>query len=341
MKTYSRRVFSFLIIIGLVCMPLIAFAEELMEDSVNLDNEMTINLEEKQKLKSDSPMLEVTAGNIHSGDYWYTDIPDGARITSYTGSGGHVDIPSTIDGKNVLEIGSDAFNGNTTLLGVNLPNTVTTLGLRSFYNCQNLYSVFLGNGLNTIGNGSFWGAKSLTSIHIPFNVFAIGYAAFSNCSALKKISILNSSTSFDGEVFANVPGLTIYGYSGSTANDYASVNNQSFVAFPYGRGISYYSTHVQNVGWQSERMNGEISGTVGQGLRLEGIRIKLEDVEANKFDIYYRVHAENYGWLDWAKNGESAGTQGMGLRLEGIQIIVVIKNSAAPGRTLQPFVGIV
>lgn len=42
MKTYFKGVVSFLIILGLVCMPLIAFAEELMADLSDLNIEMTI-----------------------------------------------------------------------------------------------------------------------------------------------------------------------------------------------------------------------------------------------------------------------------------------------------------
>lgn len=125
-----------------------------------------------------------------------------------------------------------------------MPSTVTNLGLRSFYNCPNLKSVFLGNGLTTIGNGSFWGVQSLKSIIIPSSVTTIGYAAFSNCTELNKITILNNTA-----------------------------NLRPFVALTPSYVDVYYSTHVQNVAWQAVGENGEISGTVGQGLRLEGIEI--------------------------------------------------------------------
>ena len=101
--------------------------------------------------------------------------------------------------------------------------------------------------------------------------------------------------------------------------------------------VIQYQTHIQNVGWQAMVSNGTLSGTTGLGLRLEGIKIELDGVEWAKYDVYYRVHAQNRGWMGWAKNGESAGTEGMGLRLEGIQIMVVPKDSAAPGSTAFPF----
>ncbi|MBP8865528.1 MAG: serine protease, partial [Acetobacterium sp.] len=99
-----------------------------------------------------------------------------------------------------------------------------------------------------------------------------------------------------------------------------------------------YRTHVQNIGWQDWRSDGEMSGTEGLSYRLESIEIKLTGAKAESFDIYYQVHAQNYGWLDWAKNGDSAGTAGKGLRLEAIRIVVVPAGSAAPGPTAQPFI---
>jgi len=87
-----------------------------------------------------------------------------------------------------------------------------------------------------------------------------------------------------------------------------------------------YRTHVQNVGWETDWANdGEIAGTQGKGLRLEGIEIKLTgDSLPKNGGIEYRTHVENEGWeTDWATNGSTAGTEGKGLRLEGIQIRLV------------------
>ena len=79
-----------------------------------------------------------------------------------------------------------------------------------------------------------------------------------------------------------------------------------------------YSTHVQNVGDQAFVSNGATAGTSGQGLRLESIRIKLENIEGS---IEYRTHIQNIGWeTNWKKDGERSGTSGKSLRLEAIQI---------------------
>ena len=81
-----------------------------------------------------------------------------------------------------------------------------------------------------------------------------------------------------------------------------------------------YSTHVQDVGWQEEKNNGETSGTVGEAKRLEAISIKLDNQSDYVGDIIYQTHVQYIGWQDWKKNGEIAGTTGQSLRLEAICI---------------------
>ncbi len=80
-----------------------------------------------------------------------------------------------------------------------------------------------------------------------------------------------------------------------------------------------YNSHVQNIGWQGEVSNGEMTGTSGQALRIEAMTIKLNDQDYLG-SVLYRVHAQDYGWMPYVKDGEVAGTQGEGKRLEAIEI---------------------
>ena len=80
-----------------------------------------------------------------------------------------------------------------------------------------------------------------------------------------------------------------------------------------------YTTHVQNVGWQDYVANGEMAGTEGLGLRLEGIKIRL-DGQAVSGNIEYSTHIQNIGWQDYVANDEMSGTSGQSLRLEAIKI---------------------
>ncbi len=84
-----------------------------------------------------------------------------------------------------------------------------------------------------------------------------------------------------------------------------------------------YSVHRQTYGWEEEwKVNGETSGTVGEGKRLEGICIKV-DTKDYGYDlgIEYRTHIQSYGWEEeWKADGAMSGTEGESKRLEAIQI---------------------
>ena len=114
----------------------------------------------------------------------------------------------------------------------------------------------------------------------------------------------NGDYNWDSKGYINTSGVKIISDgSNSTATGIPSV---------------VYSTHIQNVGWQSNKNNGQTSGTEGKSLRLEGIRINLENYPGAS--IKYSTHIQNVGWQEWKYNGEMSGTEGKSLRLEGIKI---------------------
>lgn len=92
--------------------------------------------------------------------------------------------------------------------------------------------------------------------------------------------------------------------------------------------------HVANIGWQEWRSAGYV-GTVGQGLAIQALELRLNGSLANQYDIYYRVHSAGYGWLGWAKNGDSAGTTGLNIQIEAVQIKLIAKDGN-PGASSAP-----
>ena len=89
-----------------------------------------------------------------------------------------------------------------------------------------------------------------------------------------------------------------------------------------GTGAVSYMTHVQSYGNQGWVSDGSISGTSGEGKRLEAISIKVNNAELGNISggIAYKTHVQSIGWQDWRYNGQAAGTSGQGKRLEAIQI---------------------
>ena len=180
--------------------------------------------------------------------------PITGAITTYTGPGGAVIIPSTIGGVPVLAIGANAFANNTNVTSVVIPYSVTSIGQAAFDSCTNLVSVTLPQNLTSFGNSAFAFCTSLTSItipsgvttlpaflfdtcsqlayvSIPSSVASINNAAFRNCFALNSLYFYgNAPTIADNTVFTDVPG-TIYYLQGATGwTDPFSANNIPTVA---------------------------------------------------------------------------------------------------------------
>jgi hypothetical protein len=128
-------------------------------------------------------------------------------------------IKSYVDGVPVVGIDGDAFYLNAGISTVTIPETVRYI---------------FGDMLF----GAF-GGSTLTSIDIPENVTLIGQNAFAVCSELQSITIRNpeceiyddARTIFTG-VENSVPYFsgTIYGYTDSTAEEYAEKYGYNFVA---------------------------------------------------------------------------------------------------------------
>ena len=62
-----------------------------------------------------------------------------------------------------------------------------------FYNCSSLLSIDLPNTILSVPSGMFYGCSSISSITIPPSVSTIGAQAFRNCRSLKPITISDAA----------------------------------------------------------------------------------------------------------------------------------------------------
>jgi len=167
--------------------------------------------------------FEVTAA---ASDFTYKVNSDGetVTITGYTGKGGDVKIPSSIDGKAVTKIGSRAFEYYENIKSVEIPNSVTSIGNNAFYYCLNLKSAKIGNGVTKIGIGAFAVCAKLKSVKIGNSVTSIGDSAFYTCVELTSITIPNSVTRIDPCAFTYCLKLK----SVKIGNKVKSIKNSAF-----------------------------------------------------------------------------------------------------------------
>ena len=167
-------------------------------------------------------------------------------IKKYNGNDTVVVIPPTISSWPVTKIGEDAFQDNTTITSVTIPDSVTEIGANAFAGCTNLTSVnyiggdwskltiqsgnpavedaakdaaneqlfdfefILNNTAVIVTNYKYNGAAADVTIPSRYQgkpVTTIGHAAFFN-SAVTSVTIPDSVTSISDEAFINCPKLT-------------------------------------------------------------------------------------------------------------------------------------
>ncbi len=97
------------------------------------------------------------------GDYSYTVSSNKVTIVSYPEQAtGAVNIPSKIDGKEVVAIDDGAFQACTLITEVIIPDTVKTIGKYAFAYCVTLKSVTIPSSVTSIGKNAFQNSKSVT-----------------------------------------------------------------------------------------------------------------------------------------------------------------------------------
>lgn len=87
-----------------------------------------------------------------------------------------------------------AFSGNTTLTQVIIPESVTSLGKKTFFGCVGLQKVQGLDNIEEFGDSCFTGCTALATLPFPVKLRSLGKATFANCDALSEILLPDSIT---------------------------------------------------------------------------------------------------------------------------------------------------
>lgn len=144
-----------------------------------------------------------------------------------------------------VTIKARAFQNNTNLTTITIPNSVTTIEAYAFERCTNLETVIFGNSVvtisdyafaactnlksitisnsvTTIGEGAFYGCSSLTEVILGSSVTTIAEGTFGKCSNLATINLPNTITSIGNVAFRDCESLTSITIPNSVKNMYGS-----------------------------------------------------------------------------------------------------------------------
>ncbi|MCX6927871.1 MAG: leucine-rich repeat domain-containing protein [Verrucomicrobia bacterium] len=197
----------------------------------------------------------LTLPAVVDAQFNYTTNDGTISITGYTGSGGAVSIPSTINDLAVTSIGSNAFLYLSGLSSVRIPNSVTNIGDLAFASCTSLTNITIGNNVTSIGNLAFAGCTSLKNVMISDGVTNIMERVFAGCTSLTAITVgaLNSDYSSVAGVLFNRSQTTLIqcpaGRTGSYSipNSVTSIGDYAFVDCYDLRGV-YFRGNAPSLG---------------------------------------------------------------------------------------------
>ncbi len=175
--------------------------------------------------------ITVSAASISDLTFKLNDDGKSYAVTDCNDSvSGSLSIPAEYKGLPVTKIGDYAFYCCGSLVGIEIPSTVTSIGSCAFHatyinkvsipkgvtvledgtfsDCYNLSSVTLPEGITSIGEYCFMSCDYLTSITLPSTLKTIGNQAFDSCTGFTTINIPDSVTHIGNRAFDGCTGLT-------------------------------------------------------------------------------------------------------------------------------------
>ena len=142
------------------------------------------------------------------------------KITGYNGNDEHVEIPETLCGLKVVEIGKCVFADKTFIKSIKLPNTLKTLGNSAFYGCSNIETITIPDLVCEIPDSCFANCLNLMSIYVGESTTFIGINTFFNCPKLEDINV-----SPNNKTYKSVDGVLL------------SFDGKTLIRFPEGKSI--------------------------------------------------------------------------------------------------------
>lgn len=211
-----------------------------------------------------SGMFPGTAPAAQSGDFGYAVTNGAVTITNYTGSGGAIIIPGSIESLPVTVIGDNVFLARTNLTSVVIPGGITRIGTAAFRQCFGLTSVIIPDSVLTVANYAFFYCFGLTNVTIGTGTVSLGQNAFASCSGLTGITIPNSVSSIGDYAFqscSRLAGVTI-------GTGVTSIGNEAFK----GCGLVNLAIpdNVITIGSGAFDSCGLVSVTIGNGVTSIG-----------------------------------------------------------------------
>lgn len=138
------------------------------------------------------------------------------EVVGWTGDNPHVIIPAAYKNKRVTSIRSGAFEGNTNITYLSIPNTVTNIGNNAFKGCSSLDEVSIRGAIEVIGYKAFAGT-AIKELVLPDTLVSIGHGALMG-TPIEKLTIpfVGGSRKSSNDYLGYLFGATSYAGNAAT-----------------------------------------------------------------------------------------------------------------------------
>ena len=165
----------------------------------------------------------------------------------FDNDGKEIEIKNVIIEQGITSIKSYAFQNCLSIVNVELPDSLKTIGVASFLGCEHLKSIVIPDSvekiwgftfqncfslenvklsslLDTIDDSLFEGCEKLKNINIPDSVKSIEYSAFRDCKKLESVNLSNSLKKIESYAFYDCEKLKSIDFP----NSVKSIGENSF-----------------------------------------------------------------------------------------------------------------
>ncbi len=173
----------------------------------------------------------------------YTDSD--VTLVGYAGKGGDVVIPKSIEGASITAIADSAFENNTSITALTIPDGIKTIGDEAFAGCTAAVSVDLpATSLVSIGKSAFRNCSALEQISIPGTVKDISDFAFLGCSSLNSVTLSEGTERIGLRAFSEASLMSVnLPASLKILGKYAFLKCSDLTTITVNNGSAYFSAN--------------------------------------------------------------------------------------------------
>jgi hypothetical protein len=135
------------------------------------------------------------------------EVVNGCEKISVNAFNGAINLKGVSIPETVTFIDTSAFDGSG-IEEIDVPDSVTQIGITAFANCTNLVRAHIPDGLTTLPDSLFMGCSSLKEVNLPSKITKIPLATFYLCSSLTQIEIPENVIKIGQGAFQGCTSLT-------------------------------------------------------------------------------------------------------------------------------------